>query len=126
MTFLALSYVDNPKEEKVGKQKGTTFRSWINYFLVFNSDTIKKLQRSSIISKFQRKAFLERCYSGNTLSNSIVPFGFDGYTEAISFQAVELKKQYKEDGKRALSLGIAKGVGNDDCVVHFLNQNLED
>ena len=88
------------------------------YMFVANSNTLTDNNtRGVVFNNIDKKKIIQKCYSGNQPTVSIVPPGFLGFINKFK------RKRMTIDLPKKLHIGIALGVFREECVKSFLKSS---
>lgn len=96
------------------------------YVLVLDASSFTNLEyRRTLFRKINRKNLIDLCYTGNELTNSLIPPGFLGYLNIADNKNSPDDNMTSESNGAKLVLGIAEGVGNEICAQDFFNREFK-
>ncbi len=94
------------------------------FSLMLNSTTLKTEDRYSVKKILNKEAIINNCYPNNTATQDIIPRGFLGHLNK-KHNRINTNLNIKKYQLPNLTIAIAIGVGNEECIQETLSHNFK-
>jgi ABC-type transport system substrate-binding protein len=96
------------------------------YYLALNARRLTSLkERKSLFDAVSVPGIVQTCFPANQPTRNLIPPGFIGHEEESSFPALTAKPLEKIAAARPIRIMIAESLGQETCLLNFLNKSFE-